>query len=190
MGGSAKQAGERNENTNIDWTMQNPYASTAYERNYWAPDSQEASYVNRLFADIARKYGARGAEVNQQLVDSGVAPGSGTIGAFNYAQNISQPRAQEESDILNKQYQLRWAGEQNQLAGQRDYTTQLNELGFKKAAGEQGAKFAARESQLDRRQKNRLADQESIGNFGTAALYAWNPALGVAKTAADKIKTQ
>lgn len=189
MGGSSKQAGERNENTNIDWNMQNPYAATALEKDYWAPDSQEASYVNRLFADIARKYGGRGAEVNQQLVDSGVAPGSGTIGSFNYAQNISQPRAQEESDILNKQYQQRWTGEQNQLAGQRDYTTQLNELGFKKAAGEQGAKFAARESQLDRRQQNRLNDQKTIGDIGSTALYAWNPALGVAKDAATK-KTQ
>lgn len=177
MTGTTKQAGENNQNTEIDWSMQNPYASTAMETNYWDPNSQENDYVNRQFADIATKYGTRGAEVNQNLVNSGTSPGTGTIGSFAHAMQVENPRANEESNILNNQYNQRWAGEQNQYGRQADYTTQLNDLAYKKAAGEQDAKFNARENVLTRRSQNALNSQNNMMGIGKAALGVAFPPL-------------
>lgn len=183
MVGSATQASENNDNTNIDWSMQNPYANTAMEKNYWDPNSQENDYVTRLFSDIAMKYGGRGAEVNQQLTDAGVAPGSGTIGSFAHAQQIEKPRAQEESNILNNQYNQRWAGEQGQFTRQGDYTTQLNDLAYKKAAGEQSARFDARENVLNRRSESALNSQNNMTKLAGAAIGSAFPVAAAGSAA-------
>lgn len=173
MTGSAKQASEGNRNTEINFTPQNPYAKTAYERDYWAPDSQEAGYVNRVMQDIAEKYGQRGAQAQAELTRQGVNPAQGTIGQFAYSQQVTQPRSQEERALTNEQYQRRWTGEQSQFGAQRDYTNMLNQLGYQKAAGEQAARFNARENLLDRRRSAQAGSQGNLANLASSYMSAY-----------------
>lgn len=173
MTGGAKQASDKNKETSINWEMQNPYAKTAYERDYWAPDSQEQGYVNRLMQGIAEKYGQRGAQVQSELSNQGVNPASGTIGQFAYSQQVTQPRSQEERAIANEQYGRRWAGEQAQLSGQRDYTNLLNQLGYQKAAGEQAARFNARENLLDRRRSGQASSMGNLTDLASSYMSAY-----------------
>lgn len=173
MTGNAKQAGEDNKNTSINWQMQSPYKATAYEKDYWAPDSKEQGYVSNVMSDIATKYGQRGGQAQAELARQGVNPAMGTIGQFAYNQNVTMPRAQEESNLTNQIYQTRSGNEQNQISGQRDYTNQLNQLGFQQAAGEQAAGFNARENLLDRRKGSQASSQGNLANLASSYMSAY-----------------
>lgn len=174
----------------VNWNMQNPYASTAYEKNYWETTGPEAEYMKNQLTSLGQEYGQKGGQVRAELADQGV--GAGSIGQFAQRQRVDMPYSNALSNIYNTQYQTKAANEQSQFGRQAGYTTQLNDLSYQTAAtnAKLAAEEEARNAEYENKDKNRGWDL--LGKIGSGvASTALGPTgwlMGAAADSANKSK--
>lgn len=156
----------------VNWDMQNPYAKTAYERDYWGENAPEAEYVKRQMGDIASQYRAKGAGLQGQMQQKGLGMG-GTIGQFAYGQQVSNPWASAENALRNEQFARRWSGEQAQLGRQADYTNLLNQLSLQKALAKQKAGMDIRSQRKSEQAQANRGMMGMISDIGSSLISSF-----------------
>lgn len=179
-----EEAAARTVNFDPNSTGSENYRATAYDRNYYDPNSGENRFVGQQLNELANHYGNYGRQVQGEV--GRVMPGAGNTSLGNFANTMRAREPMQAADmaVRGNQYEKRWTGDQTQKAGQRDWTIQARELAMKKALAEQGAAvdiFNSREKgKREEAEANSKASSGAMGAIGGIVGGAFGGPVGYA----------